>query len=127
VRDACVRDALVLARITEGRRRERDEAQERAGPRSATLRSVIGMGGQRVYAGDRLYLAAGMPVLTRRARPPGHPSSRLEIFDGVGHLPQLEAPGRFVAVLGRFLEETNPAQFDATQWRARFRSAADGD
>ena len=29
----------------------------------ATLRSVIGVGGQRVYAGDRLDLAEGMPVL----------------------------------------------------------------
>lgn len=29
----------------------------------ATLRSVIGVGGQRVYAGDRLYLAEGIPVL----------------------------------------------------------------
>jgi pimeloyl-ACP methyl ester carboxylesterase len=54
------------------------------------------------------------------------PGSRLEIFDRAGHLPQLEAPGRFVAVLERFLEQTEPAQFDARQWRARFRSAADG-
>ena len=105
----------------------------------ATLRSVIGVGGQRVYAGDRLYLAAGMPVLIMwGARDPiipvrhgehAHqaiPGSRLEIFDRVGHLPQLEAPGRFVAALERFLEETEPAKFDARQWRARFRSAADG-
>ena len=97
----------------------------------ATLRSVIGVGGQRVYAGDRLYLAEGMPVLIMwGARDPiipvrhgehAHqaiPGSRLEIFNRVGHLPQLEAPGRFVAALERFLEETEPAQFDARQWRA---------
>ena len=30
------------------------------------------------------------------------PASRLEIFDRVGHLPQLEAPGRFITVLERF-------------------------
>ena len=48
----------------------------------------------------------------------GH--SRLEILEGVGHLPQLEAPERFVAVLERFLQETGPAQFDAEQWRGRF-------
>ena len=105
----------------------------------ATLRSVIGVGGQRVYAGDRLYLAEGIPALIIwGARDPiipvrhgqhAHqaiPGSRLEIFDRVGHLPQLEAPGRFVAALERFLKETEPAQFDAGQWRARFRPAADG-
>lgn len=103
----------------------------------AALRSVIGTGGQRVDARDRLYLAEGMPVLIvwgarDRIIPVHHgeqaheviPGSRLEIFDGVGHLPQLEAPGRFIAVLERFLEETEPAQFDSKEWRARHRTAA---
>jgi pimeloyl-ACP methyl ester carboxylesterase len=103
----------------------------------AALRSVIGTGGQRVDARDRLYLAEGMPVLIvwgarDRIIPVHHgeqaheviPGSRLEIFDGVGHLPQLEAPGRFIAVLERFLEETEPAQFDSNEWRARHRTAA---
>ena len=49
--------------------------------------------------------------------------SRLEVFDGVGHLPQLEAPGRFVPVLERFLAETEPAKFDRDEWRARFQTA----
>jgi pimeloyl-ACP methyl ester carboxylesterase len=104
----------------------------------AALRSVIGTGGQRVDARDRLYLAGGIPVLIiwgarDRIIPAKHgeqaheaiPGSRLEIFDGVGHLPQLEAPGRFIAVLERFLEETEPAQFDTEEWRARHRTAAD--
>lgn len=103
----------------------------------ATLRSVVGTGGQRVHAGDRLYLAAGIPVLiiwgARDPIIPAHhgehaheaiPGSRLEIFEGVGHLPQLEAPGRFVAVVERFLAETEPAHFDAQVWRARFQSTA---
>ncbi|HET7049555.1 MAG TPA: hypothetical protein VFI54_14925 [Solirubrobacteraceae bacterium] len=31
--------------------------------------------------------------------------SRLGIFHGVGHIPQLEAPARFVEVLERFREQ----------------------
>jgi pimeloyl-ACP methyl ester carboxylesterase len=102
----------------------------------ATLRSVINVGGQRIDATDRLYLAAGIPVLiVWGARDPiipvshGHRAheaiagSRLEIFDGVGHIPQLEAPARFVTVLERFLEQTQPARFDAAEWRARFQTA----
>ena len=91
-----------------------------------------------VDASDRHYLSEGFPVLIIwGARDPiipvrhgerAHeaiPGSRLEILDGVGHLPQLEAPERFVAVLERFLQETDPGQFDAEQWRARFRPTAD--
>jgi pimeloyl-ACP methyl ester carboxylesterase len=104
----------------------------------AALRSVVAVGGQRVDAGDRLFLAAGVPVLIvwgardpiipaehgRRAHA-AIPGSRLEIFEDVGHLPQLEAPGRFVAVVERFLAQTEPAEFDAQAWRARFHNAAD--
>ena len=104
----------------------------------ATLRSVVGTGGQRVHAGDRLYLAEGLPVLiiwgARDPIIPAHhaehahelmPGSQLEIFDAVGHLPQLEAPARFVTVLERFLTDTDPSQFDAHEWRARVQAAAD--
>jgi pimeloyl-ACP methyl ester carboxylesterase len=102
----------------------------------AALRSVIGTGGQRVHAGDRLYLAEGVPVLIiwgeRDPIIPAHhgqsaqkaiPGSRLEVFEGVGHLPQLEQPGRFIAVLERFIAETEPARFDSEQWRGRLRIA----
>jgi pimeloyl-ACP methyl ester carboxylesterase len=102
----------------------------------ATLRSVVGTGGQRVAAGDRLYLAEELPILIVWGSrdpiiPVAHgedahealPGSRLEIFDGVGHLPQLEAPARFVATLTAFLAETEPAHFDRDEWRARFKSA----
>lgn len=108
---------------------------ERRGAFLATLRSVVGTGGQRVAAGDRLYLADALPLLivwgSRDPIIPVHhgedahkalSGSRLEVFDGVGHLPQLEAPGRFIAVLERFLAETEPAQFDRDEWRARFRT-----
>jgi pimeloyl-ACP methyl ester carboxylesterase len=98
-----------------------------------TLRAVVGTRGQRISAVDRLYLAESVPLLiVWGARdsiiPVGHgedahraiPGSRLEIFDDVGHMPQLEAPGRLVAVLERFLGETEPARFDPDEWRARF-------
>jgi len=108
--------------------------RERRAAFLATLRSVIGTGGQRVHAGDRLYLAEDMPVLIiwgeRDPIIPVHhgenaheaiPGSRLEVFEGVGHLPQLELPGRFMAVLERFIANTEPAQFDPEQWRRRLR------
>jgi pimeloyl-ACP methyl ester carboxylesterase len=104
----------------------------------ATLRAVVGTDGQRVAAGDRLYLAEGVPVLILWGRgdriiPVHHgerahlaiPGSRLEVFDGSGHLPQLDAPGRFVAVLERFLAETEPAQWDTGRWRARLTAASE--
>lgn len=103
----------------------------------ATVRSVIGTGGQKIQAVDRLYLAEGMPVLIvwgeRDPIIPAHhgeaaheaiAGSRLEIFEGAGHLPQLEQPARFVSSLERFLEESEPARFDPGQWSARFQSSA---
>ncbi|HEX2392062.1 MAG TPA: alpha/beta fold hydrolase [Solirubrobacterales bacterium] len=102
----------------------------------STLRSVVGARGQRVAAGDRLYLAEALPLLiVWGSRDPiipvthgesaheGLPGSRLEVFPGVGHLPQMEEPGRFVAVLERFLAETEPAEFDREQWQALFKTA----
>jgi pimeloyl-ACP methyl ester carboxylesterase len=102
----------------------------------ATLRAVVGTEGQRVSASDRLYLAEEVPVLlVWGARDPiipvahaedAHstlPGSRLEVFEEAGHLPQLEAPGRFIAVLERFIAETEPASFDREEWRARFKTA----
>jgi pimeloyl-ACP methyl ester carboxylesterase len=102
----------------------------------ATLRSVVGTEGQRVAALDRLYLAAALPLLIVWGDrdpiiPVAHaeeahrelPDSRLEIFEGVGHVPQLESPGPFIATLERFLDETEPARFDRDEWRARFQTA----
>jgi len=102
----------------------------------ATLRSVVNTEGQSVAATDRLYLAEAVPVLiVWGARDPiipvrhgedAHralPGSKLEVFEDAGHLPQLEQPGHFIAVLERFLSETDPAHFDREEWLARFKTA----
>jgi len=102
----------------------------------ATLRSVVGTEGQRVAALDRLYLAEALPLLIVWGDrdpiiPVEHaeeahrqlPGSRLEVFEGIGHVPQLESPGRFIAALERFLDETEPARFDRDEWLARFKTA----
>jgi pimeloyl-ACP methyl ester carboxylesterase len=103
----------------------------------ATLRAVVGTDGQRVDAGDRLYLAEGVPILiVWGERDPiipvehGHRAHRtiagscLEVFDGVGHMPQLEAPAHFVATLERFLADNEPARLDTHRWRARLAAGA---
>jgi pimeloyl-ACP methyl ester carboxylesterase len=123
-----------IAEVARGYASLADPARRRAF--LATLRSVVGTGGQRVAAGDRLYLAEALPILIVWGSrdpiiPAAHgeaaheslPGSRLEIFEGAGHLPQLEQPARFAAVLDRFLAETEPARFDREEWRGRFKTA----
>jgi pimeloyl-ACP methyl ester carboxylesterase len=103
----------------------------------ATLRSVVGTEGQRVAALDKLYLAETLPLLivwgendpiipVEHARE-AHaqlPSSHLEVFEDTGHIPQQERPGRFIAVLERFLAETEPAEFDREEWLGRFKTVS---
>ncbi len=101
----------------------------------ATVRSVVGLNGQTVAAGDRLYLAEELPVLLvwgaedpiipvehARAAHELLPDSTLAVFDGVGHFPPVEAPQRFVAALQDFCAATEPAVFDVEIWRARLRA-----
>ena len=87
-----------------------------------TIRSVIDPGGQTVSAMDRLYLTAQVPTLIVWGDkddiiPVSHAyaahdaiaGSRLVVIEGVGHFPQIEAPGQFVDALIDFLETTEPA------------------
>lgn len=110
--------------------------RERRNAFLATLRSVVDTRGQRVSAVDRLHLVEDIPVLiiwgSRDPFVPARhgerahlaiPGSRLEVFDGVGHQPQLQAPAKFLAALERFLDETEPAQFYRVSLQARFRAA----
>jgi pimeloyl-ACP methyl ester carboxylesterase len=98
----------------------------------STLHAVVDTDGQRVAALDRLYLAEALPILIvwgerdpiipvehGRAAHAQLPGSHLEVFPSAGHVPMLECPGRFAAVLQRFLDETEPAEFDGADWRAR--------
>lgn len=97
-----------------------------------TVRSVISPLGQRVTANDRLYLAAETPTLIVWGDrdpiiPVEHglaahallPDSRLEIFNGAGHFPQLDDPLRFAELLTDFIATTEPATHDAEAVRAR--------
>ena len=100
----------------------------------ATVRSVVGLNGQTVRAGDRLYLAEDLPVLLiwgaedpiipvehARAAHALMPHSTLAVLDGVRHFPHVEAPQRFVTALEEFCAGAEPAVFDAATWRARLR------
>ncbi|MGZ4681713.1 MAG: alpha/beta fold hydrolase [Acidimicrobiales bacterium] len=88
-----------------------------------TLRAVVDMGGQTVSATDRLYLAEAVPTMIvwgdhdtiipvdhAYAAHEAMPGSRLEIFPGIGHFPQTEAPERLIEVLVDFITTTQPAQ-----------------
>jgi pimeloyl-ACP methyl ester carboxylesterase len=100
-----------------------------------TLRGVVGARGQLVDARDRLYLTEHMPTLIvwgeRDAVLPvdhGHaaqqamPGSRLEIFENAGHLPQLDDPRRFIAVVDDFVDMTEPSTFSTERWTELLRS-----
>jgi hypothetical protein len=88
---------------------------------------VLDITGQRVSANDRLYLAALLPSLIiwgdhdplipvdhATVAHKGLPGSRLEIFEGAGHFPQLHDPMRFAYTLTEFIETTEPTQLDFT-------------
>jgi pimeloyl-ACP methyl ester carboxylesterase len=101
-----------------------------------TLRSVVDVGGQRVSAADRLYLAAEVPTLIAWGDkdpfiPVAHAhaahaaitGSRLEIFEGSGHFPHRDAPVRFAALVSDFLGSTDPATLSTDRIRERLRLA----
>lgn len=104
-----------------------------------TLRSVIDVGGQRVSALDRLYLAAEVPTLIvwgdrdplipvshGRDAHDAMPGSRLEIFAGSGHYPHRDSPERFASLLMDFIATTRPATISIEGIRARLKDTAPG-
>jgi pimeloyl-ACP methyl ester carboxylesterase len=104
-----------------------------------TLRAVVDPGGQAVDASDRLYLTEAIPTLIiwgdadgiipvthAHAAHEAMPGSRLEIFAGIGHFPQVEAPERFLEVVGDFMASTSPAAMAArVEGDARTHEAAE--
>lgn len=95
-----------------------------------TVRSVIDIGGQRVSARDRLYLAQEMPTLIvwgdrDQIIPVAHariahelmPGSELRIVEGAGHFLPFERPEPFLEALSKFIATTEPATTDAARFR----------
>jgi pimeloyl-ACP methyl ester carboxylesterase len=104
-----------------------------------TLRGVIDLEGQRVSASDRLYLAERVPTLliwgtADRIIPIEHgrsaaeriPGSRLVELSGAGHWPQLDDPTRLASELTRFIETTEPHEFDIDHMREMLRRGPSG-
>jgi pimeloyl-ACP methyl ester carboxylesterase len=95
-----------------------------------TLRAVVGPGGQRVSALDRLYLAADLPLLIVWGErdpiiPVGHgrrahaavPGSEMLEIAGAGHFPQLDDPAGFVTAVNRFIAGSEPWDYDPKRVR----------
>jgi pimeloyl-ACP methyl ester carboxylesterase len=100
-----------------------------------TVRGIIDLGGQRVDATEKLYLAGEIPMLLvwgegDRIIPVAHgraaaalmPGSRLEVFERAGHFPHRDDPARFTDALSEFVEDTFAADLDPEDLRRRLLS-----
>ncbi len=86
------------------------------------LRSVVDTGGQAVSATSRLYLSSSMPmqliwgdrdpiipVSHGRTTHEAMPESRLDILEGIGHFPHVEAPDAVVDIIDTFMSTSTGA------------------
>ncbi|QZT64406.1 alpha/beta fold hydrolase [Mycolicibacterium austroafricanum] len=100
-----------------------------------TLRAVVDWRGQVVTMLDRCYLTQSVPVqLVWGGRdaviPVSHgemahaamPGSRLEVFEGSGHFPFHDDPDRFVEVVEKFIDTSEPAVYDHEYLRGLLRA-----
>jgi pimeloyl-ACP methyl ester carboxylesterase len=100
-----------------------------------TLRAVVDWRGQMVTMLDRCYLAEAVPtqiiwgtddvvvpVSHARMAHAAMPGSQLEIFERSGHFPFHDDPDRFIEVVERFIDTTEPAAFDPEARRALLRT-----
>ncbi|KUH85047.1 MULTISPECIES: alpha/beta hydrolase [unclassified Mycobacterium] len=103
-----------------------------------TLRAVVDWRGQVVTMLDRCYLTqsvpvqliwgsgdAVIPVSHARMAHAAMPGSRLEIFEGSGHFPFHDDPDRFVEVVEKFIDGTEPAVYDQEYLRGLLRAGVD--
>ncbi|WP_099022791.1 alpha/beta fold hydrolase [Mycolicibacterium palauense] len=99
-----------------------------------TLRAVVDWRGQVVTMLDRCYLTESVPVQLIWGEqdvviPVSHahlahaamPGSQLEIFKRSGHFPFHDDPDRFVEVVERFIDTTEPAKHDQAALRQLLR------
>jgi pimeloyl-ACP methyl ester carboxylesterase len=100
-----------------------------------TLRAVVDWRGQVVTMLDRCYLTQSVPVQliwgsSDSVIPVSHarmahaamPGAQLEVFDGSGHFPFHDDPDRFVEVVERFIDSTDPAVYDQEYLRDLLRA-----
>jgi pimeloyl-ACP methyl ester carboxylesterase len=100
-----------------------------------TLRAVVDWRGQVVTMLDRCYLTESVPVqLIWGSRdsviPVAHarmahaamPGSQLELFEGSGHFPFHDDPDRFVELVEKFIDGTEPALHDQDTLRNLLRT-----
>ncbi|ORB86508.1 hypothetical protein B1987_25135 [Mycobacterium kansasii] len=100
-----------------------------------TLRAVVDWRGQIVTMLDRCYLTQATPVQiiwgsrdvvvpVRHARlaHAAMPGSHLEIFEGSGHFPFHDDPARFIDTVQRFIDRTEPAEYDQAALRELLRT-----
>lgn len=105
-----------------------------------TLRAVVDWRGQVVTMLDRCYLTESVPVQLiwgshdsvipvehARMAHAAMPGSALEIFDDSGHFPFHDDPDRFVEVVQKFIDATEPAVYDQESLRQLLRSGAAED
>ena len=102
---------------------------------SRTLRSVVDGRGQFVTMLDRSYLMQAIPLQLIWGEddlviPVGHaqvaheaiPGSRVEIFENSGHMPFRDHPDRFVEVVERFIDSTEPGDHDPDLMRSQLQT-----
>ena len=100
-----------------------------------TLRAVVDWRGQVVTMLDRCYLTESvpvqliwgkrdsvLPVSQARLAHAAMPGSRLEVFERSGHFPFHDDPDRFVEVVERFIDSTEPATYDQDMLRDLLRT-----